>query len=220
MGFSRKSFAGAQTLNNEDRLPIDSTNSPFYFVHSPLSWFFVETQHGFELLPTVTAVSRQAGLGGMEMKRGGGVDDMMWLAKKTREENCIVIPMDYKYDDENGYMNEWKNKSGKSYYTDRWTTPDRVGNKIIWTTDDNAIYDFLRHLVHTGEIPLPHEVVINGIKQRLTRRIESRINTAAINADVRAKKEKFEYQLSLIDSALENLIAKKTPTQKKKKAKS
>ena len=168
----------------------------------------------------VFCVSRQAGVGGMEMKRGGGVDDMLWLAKKTREENCIVIPMDYKYDGESGYINEWKNKSGKSYYTDRWTTPDRVGNKIIWTTDDSALHDFLRHLVHTGEIPLPHEVVINGIKQRLTRRIESRINTAAINADVRAKKEKFEYQLSLIDSALENLIAKRTPTQKKKKAKS
>ena len=126
MGFSRKSFAGAQSVNNDNRLPIDSTNSPFYFVHSPLSWFFVETKHGFELLPTVTAVSRQAGVGGMEMKRGGGVDDMLWLAKKTREENCIVIPMDYKYDGESGYINEWKNKSGKSYYTDRWTTPDRA----------------------------------------------------------------------------------------------
>lgn len=217
MGFSRKSYAGQTAQESGDRLQITSTNAPFYFVHSPLGWNFIETQHGWELLPVVTGVSRQAGIGGMQMKRGGGVDDMMWYARKTTEEQCVVIPMDYEYDGQVGYLSQWKNRNGKPYYTDRWTTPQQLGNKIIWTTDFDALHDFKRHLVHTGVIPLPNPVVVDGLKQSLVRRIERRVNAAATNADVRARKEALEYQLSLIDTAYDNLINGKLPKKTKKK---
>ena len=217
MGFSRKSYAGVTAQESGDRLPIDSTNNPFYLVHSPLSWDYLETRHGWELLPTLMGVSRQAGVGGMEMKRGGGVDDMMWYAKKTTEDKCIVIPMDYIYEGETGYMSEWKNRNGKPFYTDRWTSPQQLGNKVIWSTDDESVNDFKRHLVHEGVIPLPHDVIVEGLKQSLMRSIERRVNAAATNADVRARKEALEHQLSLIDQAFENLKASKVPTPKKSK---
>ena len=216
MGFSRKSYAGQTAQEAGDRLQITSTNAPFYLVHSPLGWDYIETQYGWELLPTVTGVSRQAGVGGMAMKIGGGVDDMMWYAKKTTEEQCTVIPMDYNYNGQIGYLSEWKNKNGKPYYTDIWTTPQQLGNKIIWTTDFDAVHDFKRHLVHSGMIPLPHSVVVEGLKQSLLRRIERRVNAAATNADVRARKEALEHQLSLIDAAYENLKKNRVPKKTKK----
>lgn len=216
MGFSRKSYAGQKAKEFGDRLPMSSTNAPFYFVHSPLCWDYLETKHGWEILPSLTGVSRQAGVGGMTMKRNGGVDDLMWHAKKTTEEQCVIIPMDYEYDGERGYTSEWKNKDGKPFYTDRWTTPQQVGSKVIWSTDDEAIHDFKRHLVHEGMIPMPHEVVLMEIKDRLHRAIERRINAAANNADIRAKKEALEEQLAMIDTAYQNLLAKKLPKKTKK----
>ena len=218
MGFSRKSYAGQAAQDQGDRLPMDSTNAPFYFVHSPLSWGYLETKHGWEILPNLNAVQRQAGIGGMKMVRGGGVDDLMWMAEKTSKEKAVIIPMDYRFEGESGYCSEWKNRHGKPYYTDRWTTPEQVGNKIVWRTDDEAINDFKRHLVHEGVIPMPHEVIILKLKESLIRRIERRINAASHNADVKARKDALEAQLAQIDTAYENLLNKKLPKKTTKKA--
>jgi hypothetical protein len=219
MGFSRKTYSGQTGVDQGDRLPMDSTNKPFYFVHSPLSWSYVETQYGWELLPNLNAVQRQAGVGGMKMVRGGdGVDSLMWQAEKTTKEKAIIIPMDYSYNGEKGYMTQWKNRHGHPYYTHKWIEPQQVGNKVVWVNDDNGFHDFKRDLVHQDLIPPPHEVTVEKLKQSLTRRIERRINAASHNADVKARKDALEHQLSLIDQAFENLKAKKLPKKTTKKA--
>lgn len=211
MSFTRKTYQGQKKASTgENRLPIQSTNNPFYLVHSPLSWDLLHTDRGWEILPQIHSLPRAAGMNGMGMTPGGGVDDFRTLQKLRIEQGFTILEMDYN----GGYMIEWRNQYGQPYYTDMWTTPKQIGGKIRWVTDDKAINDFKRELVESGVVDPPDEFVIDKLKESLQRRIDKRVQDALVNPDIKRQKEEFELMLNEIDIAYDKLL---NPKKNKKR---
>ena len=210
MSFTRKTYQGQRANTGGDRLPIKTTNDPFYLVHSPLAWDLLKTSNGWEILPQIHSLPRTAGMNGMGMTPGGGVDDFRTLQKLRVEQGFTILEMDY----DGGYLIEWKNQFGQPYYTDMWTTPKQIGGKIRWVTDDEGLNDFKRDLVKNGVVPAPDEYVIDKLKESLQRRIDKRVKDALVNPDIKKQKEEFETMLLEVDRAYDKLL---NPGKSKKK---
>jgi len=211
MSFTRKTYQGKRANTGDDRLPIKTTNNPFYLVHSPLGWDLLKTRNGWEILPQLHSLPRAAGMNGMGMTPGGGVDDFRTLQKLRVEQGFIILEMDFN----GGYMIEWRNQFGQPYYTDMWTTPKQIGGKIRWVTDDEALNDFKRMLVEKGIVPLPDEYIIDRLKESLQRRIDKRVKDALVNPDIKKQKEEYEVMLTEIDKCYAALL---NPPKRKKGA--
>jgi hypothetical protein len=208
--FAKRSFAGRKSQDKGDRLPTSETNSPFYFYHSPLSWDYIKTgEDTYELLPKLVGMPQQAGANGMGMRIGGGVDDGRTITNLEREQDCVVLPMDLEYDGIEGYMDTYLNQNGSPLYKDRWTSPKKIGSKLMWKTDDEGFNTFKKWLVTEGYIAPPDEVIVEGLKERYQRRIDKRIVTAQNNPEIAAQKAMYEKMYDGIEPAYQALLKPK-----------
>ena len=200
-----KRFTGNPRNNHSDRLPTDETNNPFYLMHSPLEWDLVKTGKTWSILPKLGALPQAAGMNGMGMRAGGGVDDVLVKARMRSEKGIVILEMDY----DGGYIEIYKNKHGQPIYKDIWTTPKKIGSTLRWVTDDVLVNKFKQSLLDNGVIALPDEIVIDDLKDRLQRRIDSRVKEALVNPDVATRKKDYETMLSAIDKAYQSMIKPK-----------
>jgi len=195
-------FTGNRGQDLSDRLPTEETNNPFYITHSPMGWDVLKTGKVWSILPSLGALPQAAGMNGMGMRPGGGVDDMLAKAKLRSEKGFTILEMDY----DGGYLQKYKNKHGQPIYKDIWTTPKLIGSTLRWITDDAAVNKFKQSLLDNGVIALPDEIIIEDLKERIQRRIDSRVKEALVNPDVATRKKDYETMLAGIDKAFQAMM--------------
>jgi hypothetical protein len=211
MGFKSKKIAGASQSSKDGRLPTNDVNTRFYLTLAPLKWELVKDGDDFFLLPILGTLPIQAGVNGMKMRRGGGVDDSAVKAKLRDELQIVILELDY----DGGYLQEWTNKSGKSYFTDRWTSPKNIGGKLRWDYDRKGILDFRKKLVEEKMIGIPDVMVVDQIRDRIQRRIDERVKQALVNPDIANQKAEYEARLEGLNAAYDAMVNPKPKTKKK-----
>ena len=210
MGFKSKKIAGASQSSKDGRLPTNDTNTKFYLTLAPLKWDLVRDGEEFLLLPVLGTLPIQAGVNGMKMQKGGGVNDTNVKARMRSELQLVILELDY----DGGYLQEWTNRSGQPYFTDRWTTPKNIGGKLRWEYDRKGILDFRKKLVEEKMIGIPDVMVVDQIRERIQRRIDERVEKALVNPDIANQKAEYEARLKGLNAAYDAMI---NPTPKTKK---
>lgn len=192
-----------------DRLFVRSTPQ-FIYMHHPNQWDILKTEDGYEFLPILTKFQLLAGLNGVKIRPGGGID--YTLAKSNYTEQGWVFIENNAI--EGGYLREFDGVGGP-IYQDLWTTPRRLGNgsraRVIWDTDLDGYNAFRRSLVESGAIPKPDPAALDFKIALLEKRSSRKLKNSHVE---KVAKEIAEVE-EKIEAVKEVKKTKKTTAKKK-----
>jgi len=172
-----KTFEGRVVKSPTASHKLNSPRTPkFIFMHHPNTWDLVETENSWEILPLLTKFQLIAGLNGVKLRPGGGVDSTAARAA-FMDQGWTFIPVEKIKD---GYLREFDGTRGP-IYVDKWTLPRKIGSsvnaKVVWDTDQEGYNSFRRSLLEDGTIDKPDpstlEWKIELLKKRIGRKIKS-----------------------------------------------
>lgn len=137
---------------------------PFFLIHHPKSFEFVETDLWAEILPMTKDFRERAGVNGVRevQDRAGNVVgvDSSRTRTRLRDTGWFVIPRDFcpeevfEMDDlpYQGYMIRWQTTSGW-LHAPRWSVPDMSAGDFSWTTNWRQKWAWHRALVTRKLVP-------------------------------------------------------------------
>ena len=131
------------------RLPDIEIQPPFMFFHSPASWYVVEGEDGPELLPLLSQIAVEPGIGNTD--RFG--DPSLMIGKKQSKgwemiPESAARPADTG-DGKGGYLRMTLARRGKTHHT-AWSVWRSVAGRATMTTDQPRYLAWLRSLVDRG----------------------------------------------------------------------
>jgi len=133
-------------------LPL-KRNSRFFFIHNPKNWELYRFKRGKKtvncLLPSFSSLRVTAGTNGIR-ENGAAPDSAVTRTRYNDQGVKVLNPV------EHDYLRVYECHKG-SYYTDKWTKIEIIGNTPIFSYDHEGFAEFRRNLVLDGHIKLPHE---------------------------------------------------------------
>ena len=140
------------------RLPI-MANAPFYLTHHPAAWDLVTEGKKSYWLPQLSKLHEIAGVNGVQMIRGGGVDSTHAKAR-AMENGKVILPWSL------GYLTKYPAKGGY-YYCVKWSTPKSIGRNIITKLDEKGWNEFRKQLIADGYIePMDEDLIPIFVQQQ------------------------------------------------------
>ena len=209
-----KTFEGRRVKSPTDNQRLYSPTTPqFHYMHHPNTWDLVETDNDWEILPMLHKFQLIAGLNGISLRPGGGIDSTAARAA-FMDQGWTFISSDKA--GEGGYLREFDGVRG-SIYVDKWTSPRKIGHgttaKVIWDQDIEGYNDFRRSLLQDGTVNPPDQSALDWKIELLEKRINRKTKAGHIpQVQVEIKKA------SDTKEALITIKNSKTPRLKKKKA--
>ena len=207
-----KTFEGRRVSSPIENNKLFSPTTPqFIFMHHPNTWDLVETEDGYEVLPILTKFQLVAGLNGVKLRPGGGVDST--AARASFMDQGWVFIDDKKI--EGGYLREFEGVRGP-IYVDKWTTPRVIGNgprgRVIWDTDKEGYNAFRRSLLEDGTIEKPDPSALDWKIELLEKQIDRRVKSSHIPKIQKEVEKVTEQKEALIEAKK----TKKTAVKKKR----
>jgi hypothetical protein len=207
-----KTFEGRRVSSPIENNKLFSPATPqFIYMHHPNTWDLVETADGYEVLPILTKFQLVAGLNGVKLRPGGGVDST--AARASFMDQGWVFIDEKKID--GGYVREFEGARGP-IYMDKFTSPRVIGNsargRVIWDTDKTGYNDFRRSLLEDGTIEAPDPSALDWKIELLEKRIDRKTKSSHI-PKVQKEVEKATEEK---DALIEAKTTKKTTVKRKR----
>ena len=196
---SGKLFTGRQTGAGGDRIK-ESANSPFYIAIGIYDWSLAKIDGTWEFLPTFMHIYETAGVNGIS-SRPDGTTDSRATRMKMQEQGFTILPHSL------GYVQEFTTLNGGIHYRDIWQTPRKLGNKIIWSTDEKALNKFKREIIKNGHVPVPDQEIKIMLANKIGRRIDRRIKQQHL-PEIKKEITELKELLKNIDKAFSEIVKK------------
>jgi len=207
-----KTFEGRSISSPTENNKLFSPTTPqFLYMHHPNTWDLVETADGYEVLPILTKFQLVAGLNGVRLRPGGGVDSTAARAS-FMDQGWVFI--DNKAVD-GGYLRQFDGMSGP-IYADKWSSPRVIGNsargRVVWDTDQVGYNDFRRSLLENGTIEAPDPSALDWKIELLEKRIDRKTKLSHIPRVQKEVKKAADKKAALVEAK----TTKKTTVKKKR----
>lgn len=143
--------ASVGTVAPSQRLPDIEIQPPFLMFHSPESWYLVDGEDGPELLPLLSQIPVEAGIGNVD--RFG--DPSLMIGKK-QSKGWTMIPESAARasdtpDGRPGYLRSVQARRGKTHFI-TWMGWRSVAGRASIVTNDRSYQAWLRSLLERGII--------------------------------------------------------------------
>lgn len=152
-------------VNKNNALPI-KPNSPFWYMHHPNTcWEFIQFKKQWLFVPTFRRLFEIAGVNGVRMVPRGGTDSTM-ARVKMMDDGFEILEWDL------GYQTRHLTKSGGWYYSNIWTTPKVIGNRVVWKQDMDSYNEWRLELMEQGVINFPDVDILTYFVDMQQKRVE------------------------------------------------
>ena len=182
----------------------------FYLRHHPLSW---AVDADGELVPVLDKLHKVPGLNCVD--RHG--DTTLAEAISARE-GWTLIPLAAAEktdtpDGRPGYVRGYPTARGGVAWVAAWQTPESIGGKVVWRSDQIGYRAWLKALVERGVIAPPSDVVIESVRQGLQSQLQQAEAQQAFSPVAAAKVAGLKAQIARLAQSAEATTP--TPTTPK-----
>ena len=191
-----KLFAGRTGNDGGERIKLPP-NNPFFLIIGIYDWDLSKIEGKWEFLPTFSVLQETPGINGVR-SRPDGTTDSRAARMKLQEQGFYILPHSL------NYIQEFTTLNGAPHYQDIWSTPRKVGNKILWKTDEKALNEFKRNLIKNGHVGIPDEDIKTMLEDKLGRRIDRRIKDQHL-PEVKKEITELKEMLKNIDKAFNDV---------------
>jgi len=193
---SGKLFTGRQTGDGGERIKIQA-NSPFYIAIGIYDWSLTKIDGTWEFMPTFMHIAETPGVNGVSSRLDGSTDSRS-TRMKMQEQGFTILPHTL------NYLQEFTTTGGGKFYTTIFQTPRKLGNKILWSTDEKALNKFKREIIKNGHVALPDQEIKIMLANKIGRQIDRRIKDQHL-PEVKKEIAEFKELLKNIDKAFSNI---------------
>ena len=195
-------WTGRQRNPEEFRINLNA-NAPFFYMHSPLSWEYEDSEDTW--LPVLSELTEEAGVNGVQ--QNGKVSDSTYARVHFMDQGYTIL--DYS---ELKYLARYKCRAGGYYYCDIHARPKDIAGHVIWTLDRKAYNKWRKSLVEEGYIEQVDPDICDMLTDRFQKRLRRLFREQHI-PEIKAKMDTIKERVEKMNKATATI---RNPPKKKK----